>query len=40
MSRIRRREALSLRPVSQSYADPHSPLPFNSDSEGKFKQFV
>lgn len=38
MSRIRRREALSLRPVSQSYADPHSPLPFNSDSEGRVKR--
>lgn len=35
MNRIQRRTALSLRPISQkSYADPHSPLHFNSDSEG------
>lgn len=34
MTRIQRRTALSLRPISQkSYADPHSPLPFNSDSD-------
>ncbi|XP_074037213.1 ATPase family AAA domain-containing protein 2 isoform X2 [Leptinotarsa decemlineata] len=35
MNRIQRRTALSLRPISQkSYADPHSPLHFNSDSDG------
>ncbi|CAH1164178.1 unnamed protein product [Phaedon cochleariae] len=35
MSRMQRRSALSLRPISQkSYADPNSPLHFNSDSEG------
>lgn len=34
MTRIQRRTALSLRPIRQKcYADPHSPLQFNTDSE-------
>ncbi|KAG5890641.1 hypothetical protein JTB14_034931 [Gonioctena quinquepunctata] len=34
MNRIQRRTALSLRPISQKcYADPHSPLHFNTDSD-------
>lgn len=36
LARIERRTALSLRPISlKSYADPHSPLAFNSDSDGE-----
>lgn len=39
MNRIQRRTALSLRPISQKcYADPHSPLHFNSDSEGRVRR--
>lgn len=33
---MQRRTALSLRPISQKcYADPRSPMHFNSDSDGK-----
>lgn len=36
LARIERRTALSLRPIStKSYVDPHSPLAFNSDSDGE-----
>ncbi|XP_057664166.1 ATPase family AAA domain-containing protein 2-like isoform X2 [Diorhabda carinulata] len=39
MNRIQRRTALSLRPISQKcYADPHSPLQFNSDSESRVRR--